>query len=54
MVTNLDNETCVTLNSMQSVTNWAINATTSPIYIYPIAVPPFLKYKEWEIRSRKQ
>ena len=42
-------KTCVTLNSMQSVTNWAINATASPIYVYPISWPPFLTYKEWEI-----
>ena len=43
------NESCLTLNSLQMVTNWTNNSEDSPLYIMGFIYPPYLDYTDWEI-----
>ena len=43
------NRSCVTLNTNQITTNWAINSTAPPIFTADFMYPPLLIYNDWNI-----
>ena len=46
------NESCLTLNSRQTVTNLTNNSSGPPLFILAFFLPPYLDYTDWEIAEQ--